>query len=320
MTKRRRRIRLVLILIVAILVLPYFQSRYYSDANRIRSFGPAATSENAEQFDPVLRIASYNIAHGRGLAESNWNGGSHQERMLRLEKIAELIRSLDADIVVLNEVDFDSSWSGGINQAEFLAEAAGFPYRVEQRNLDMRFLFWTWRFGNSILSKHRIESAAVIDLPGYRTTETWLAGKKRGINAAVTANGQSVRVLGVHLSHRSEALRTQSADQLVSIAARSRLPTIIAGDLNSTPSGFPNAQTSVDGRNAIDILSGAQLERNPQQPPVSDQTLTFHSSAPKSVIDWILIPSGFQFSSYRVHPSELSDHRPIVAEFSLPSQ
>lgn len=325
MTKQRRRIRLALILATAIVVLPYFQSRFYAAANRLRSFGPIPAaaptpkSKLAEQYATDLRIAAYNIAHGRGLAESNFNGGSPEQRLERLEKIAELLRSLDADVVVLNEVDFDSSWSGGVNQAAFLAREAGYRYRVEERNLDVRFLTWTWRFGNAILSKHPIESAAVIDLPGYSTTETWLAGKKRGLSATINANGKLLQVLGVHLSHRSETLRARSADQLVDIAAASKTPTIIVGDLNSTPSGFPNFQTSADSRNAIDILSAAPFSRHPLQPPVNNDALTFHSAAPKSIIDWILIPDDWQFSNYRVLLSELSDHRPVATEISPPS-
>ncbi|MAE61338.1 MAG: hypothetical protein CMJ49_08290 [Planctomycetaceae bacterium] len=36
-----------------------------------------------------LRIASYNIAHGRGLAESNWDGGNSADRLTRLDHVYE---------------------------------------------------------------------------------------------------------------------------------------------------------------------------------------------------------------------------------------
>lgn len=36
-----------------------------------------------------------------------------------------------------------------------------------------------------------------------------------------------------------------------------------------------------------------------------------------AVIDWILFPADFKMHSYRVATSTLSDHRPVVAEFSF---
>ncbi len=41
-----------------------------------------------------LRVACYNIAHGRGVAVSNWDGGDRAERIARLDQIAELLRRL----------------------------------------------------------------------------------------------------------------------------------------------------------------------------------------------------------------------------------
>jgi endonuclease/exonuclease/phosphatase family metal-dependent hydrolase len=86
-----------------------------------------------------LRIATYNIAHGRGLAESNWDGGSPADHEARLQAIAAELRAWPVDVVVLEEVDFDASWSHRVNQAEVLARAAGFPYWIEQSNYDLRF-------------------------------------------------------------------------------------------------------------------------------------------------------------------------------------
>ena len=100
------------------------------------------------------------------MATSNWQGGTLKERETRLTQIADLLRDLDADIVVLNEVDFDSSWSSSTNQARYLAKQAGYPYWAEQRNLDFRILIWKWRFGNAVLSKYPIIEAGVVGPSG----------------------------------------------------------------------------------------------------------------------------------------------------------
>lgn len=264
-----------------------------------------------------LRVASYNIAHGRGVALSNWNGGDRDERIARLDKIAGLLSEIDADVVILNEVDFDSSWSHSVNQAQYLAEKAGFPYRIEQRNLDFRFVFWKWRFGNAVLSKFPITNAQVVDLPGYSILETILVGKKRGVICDLQLGEREVRLIGVHLSHRSESVRVSSAVMLVDLALESALPTILAGDMNSSPPGFSKSATDPNGKNAIEIYDSSGIfKRLPMDGPPANDQLTFHSNEPDRVIDWILIPADWQFLQYNVELSKLSDHRPVYADIS----
>ena len=312
---KKRWSRATTVLLVA-LFLPYGFSRV---ASVWRSLSVHSASDVAQgRTGPAargLRIASYNIAHGRGIRKSNWDGGNRAERMDLLDQIAALLRKIDADIVVLNEVDFDASWSHSTNQASYLAKHAGYHYWAEQRNLDFRFLLWTWRFGNAVLSKYPITDAQVVSLPGYSTWETLLAGKKRGIICDIAVGDSAIRVIGTHFSHRSESVRVHSAELLVTMAADSDLPTFVVGDLNSTPSGFPGSVRDRNGNNAVETFdrSGA-FQRLPSMLPVTDADLTFHSVEPNSVIDWILIPQDWMFLHYAVELSEHADHRPVYAD------
>jgi endonuclease/exonuclease/phosphatase family metal-dependent hydrolase len=312
---RQRWFRLALIVSV-VLLLPYLFSRFASPWRRVSVYSmPTGAAATPQRSDASLRIACYNIAHGRGLAASNWQGGSRAERLARLDQIAQLLRRMDADVVVLNEVDFQSSWSHSVNQARVLAEKAGYAYRAEQRNVDCRVLLSAWRFGNAVLSKYPIVDARVIDLPGYSAWETVLAGEKRGVLCDIKAGEQAVRIVGLHLSYRSEAVRAESAVLAVQIAADSSVPVIIAGDLNSTPPDFPGAATTPDGDNAIAVIDrSGRFCRSPASPPVTDSHFTFHSAEPRQVIDWIIIPADWHFRQYRVQPSPLSDHRPVFAD------
>jgi len=74
--------------------------------------------------------------------------------------------------VVLNEADFDATWSGGINQAQWIAKHAGYPYHVEQRNYDVSLPFFKPRFGNAILSRWPILDAEQIELPAVSKWES----------------------------------------------------------------------------------------------------------------------------------------------------
>lgn len=302
-----------LLVAVAVLLLPYLFSRLASPWRRVRVRSTVGATAAAKE-SSGLRIVTYNIAHGRGLAESNWQGGSAIERRERLDRIGDLLKELNADVVVLNEVDFQSSWSGGVNQAEYLAKRAGYPHWAEERNLDFRVLLWTWQFGNAVLSRFPISSAREVPLPGEVWWETIVAGKKRAVLCEIDVPGGPLRMIGAHLAHRSEPVRVSAAKVLAAVAKQSELPLVVAGDLNSTPPGFPRANTS--GENAIEVLDAAGcFQRSPLAAPQAAD-MTYPSVHGESVIDWILIPKTWQFRDYRVIESDHSDHRPIFAEIA----
>lgn len=313
MENRRRIISRVVCLALVLTLVPYIFSRVASSW-RCLSIHASPSADAPTLNGRPLRIACYNIAHGRGQSTSNWTGESRIIRQQRLDEIAKQIALIDADIIILNEVDFDSSWSFSVNQAKYLADAAGYAYRAEQRNLDFRVLFWKWRFGNAVLSRFPIRDATVLNFPNYSQAETLLAGKKRGVECVVDVEGTLIDVAGVHLCHRDEGVRTKSVELLV----KKTKPKLIAGDFNSTPAGFPQSTTDASMGNAMDKVDKSDLfQRRPIDLPVGESDFTFHSSDPRSVIDWILASDDWEVVEYKAIPSLLSDHRMLVAEVLL---
>jgi endonuclease/exonuclease/phosphatase family metal-dependent hydrolase len=309
----KKRILGIVFALLMVLLGPYLVSRLMSSSRCLVIHSDSSEPVEAPTGEQ-LRVACFNIAHGRGVAVSNWDGGTAVERTTRLDQISELLRKIDADVVVLNEVDFDSSWSHSVNQAEYLANRSDYPYRVEQRNLDVRLLLWKWRFGNAILSRYPITNARTIDYPSYATWETVLAGKKRGSICDIQIGERTVRVVGAHLSPRSESVRVESSLMVSNIAAKSSAPVIVAGDFNSTLPSFPQSATDQRGRNALAMLTETgPFHGRPSEPPDSTG-YTFHATEPRSVIDWILVPRDWQFVDYRVVPTRLSDHRCVWAD------
>lgn len=305
--------------LAAVLVLPYVFSRIASRWRYATVHSATTTADTAPTAQTHLRIGCYNIAHGRGLAESNWAGGSAVERMARLDSIAALLQQNNADILVLNEIDFDCSWSHSINQARYLAEKAGYVYWAEQRNVDFRVLFWKWRFGNAVLSKYPITAAQVIHLPGRSGVESVMGGKKRAILCEIDCPGRSIQVIGAHLCEKSEAVRVSSANTLLNIARMSNVATILAGDLNSTPPDLPESAVDVNGNNAIQTFDdGDDFQRHRPAVPLRQEDLTFHSENPCCIIDWILIPANWMFLTYKSAATELSDHRPVFSDVVWP--
>ena len=311
----KKRWLIVTIIFLSIILVPYILSRVLSPWHIISGYSITQTDKTIDPEKASIRVACYNIAHGRGVAESNTDGGNQKERLDRLNKIAQKLNSVDADIVVLNEVDFNTSWSYSINQAKYLAQNSGYSYWLEQRNLDFRILTWTWKFGNAVLSKYPISEEEVLNYPGYSSLETILAGKKRGISCLVTLGKKKVKIIAAHLSHRSEDIRVKSAELITEITSKSDVPTILIGDLNSTPTGFPKSVKDKNGENAIDHLDQSRVfQRFPDQSMISEENFTYNSIKPVSVIDWIFIPKNWKFLKYKVEDSKLSDHRLIYAD------
>jgi len=315
--RHRRKLLLLLAVLLAVGVGPYVVSRARSAGRRVRIVElPDVAAAEFTGNVRTLRILTYNIAHGRGATDGNWDEGGDAKRK-RIAAIANLIAEQKPDVVVLNEIDFHAVWSGGQNQAEAIARQAGFRYRVEQRNIDFRFAYGSWKFGNAVLSRYPIIATELIDYPPVAVWEAWLAGKKRGVVCTLELSpGQRVQVVAVHLQTRDMIARLRAARVLLNRKRDASLPMILAGDFNASPVGFPYSERAPAeyGRvNTMDMLTAlGRLDHRPKEnPQLAD--FTYPTMSPDRVIDWVLIPREWRFTDYRVIDSDLSDHRPVVA-------
>lgn len=276
----------------------------------------SAIVDPQQPFD-TLRVGCFNIAHGRGpiLRTANWNGGSGKEKLTRLIQIAQLLRDARLDIVVLNEVDFDCFWSGGIDQAKTIARHAGYPYSVQQKNMDLAIPGLSVRCGNAILSRYPIDQAVLLDYPNPSWFQDIFVGSiKDGTIAAITLPDQSrLNVAAVHLSLDGETVRTASVKMIQAFGKTSDTPLIVMGDFNSTPSGYPDHKTNAAGENCIYmLLADDQFQTLPKGLPPSPNELTFPSEKPVRLIDWIFVSTEWQIVEKTVIQTNLSDHLPVT--------
>ena len=218
-------------------------------------------------------------------------------------------------------MDFDSAWSGYLNQAEYISKRAEFQYCVEQRNFDLAVPFFRLRYGNAVLSRYPIEGAHRTVFPGYSAWETVLAGKKHGLLCTIKLDDtRSIQLLAVHLEHRSESVRLQSALEIETVRETTVLPLIAAGDFNSTPVSFPGATPDHTGQTAMSwLLDSGMYQTLPTSEPTK-KDFTFSSTKPAKVIDWVLVPVDWKMVSRSVIDSQLSDHRAVVMEVETSSQ
>ncbi|NIP57538.1 MAG: hypothetical protein GWM92_07595 [Gemmatimonadetes bacterium] len=309
-----RGLALVLAAFFALTVLWWGTGRATADGRRLQVRSWRQTPITIPDTATRIRIVTWNVAHGRGDVGPgllrNFRGGSAEERAARLARISSLLEDANADVVVLNEVDFESTWSGGLNQAEVLARAAGYGRWVEQRNYDLRFPLATLSFGNALLTRLPVEEASRVEIPPHSRLEALVAGAKGASAVRVETRAGPITVVPVHLEHRSEETRRAAVPVLDSLRARQSAPVILAGDFNSAPAGWPGAE----GRTALAELLGLGWRSPRAEGPPSPGAWSYPTYEPESAIDWILVEPSLTVVENRVlaGPWELSDHAPVL--------
>jgi endonuclease/exonuclease/phosphatase family metal-dependent hydrolase len=305
--------------IAALLALWYFGGRlaHFAKPISVVTLKPMTPSPSAES-DDVLRVAAYNIAHGRGgvLGQKNRAHPSREALIAHLDQIAAQIRSQQVDLIVLNEVDFDADWSFGVDQAEYLARKGGFPHLLKQKNMLVALPFYHLSFGNALLSRFPISHPSFIDFDELSRLESLLVGDHDGFRCEVQTERGPLTVIGIHLEYRSESIRLANAETIDALnRANGETPLLALGDFNSIyePIGSRNTETSTALTVLLDQYGFQSAEGTTGQPPRS----TFPSTDPKRRIDWILGRRIRAFTNPQLIDFHCSDQRMIVAEVQL---
>ncbi len=253
-----------------------------------------------------IRIATYNVAHGRGyaLGESNWSG-EEEGKNSRLVDIGKFLKNQSFDIVVLNEVDFSASWSGNVDQAKIISEAGEFPYLARQINYNLFVPGFSLKFGNAILSRYPIVSAERVKIPALNPIEYWVFGNHDAIKAKISIGSTSISLWGLHLEVRDEDARLIAVKYILENIDQD---TVIAGDLNSRPS-LNNEKT------AYDLLLGSNYFNS--FPDRKSSQYTFPTQNPNRTLDWILFPKNWSMVTGNVWKVDYSDHLPVSVALKL---
>ncbi len=244
----------------------------------------------------TLRIASYNLLHGRDLA---------QRGAVDLAAAVTAIAELKADVVALQEVDRGQDRSGGVDQVAELAAA-----------LDMTGVFCpalhgnpdqSWvspddehdgaAYGVGLLTRLELAGTECVELPGggagARSPHAslrnpgWDREPRVAMCARVRAGQWSLSVIVTHLSYMPwRALR-----QLRTAADTATRPRLLVGDLN-LPAW------------AVRVAVPAWRHAGGQA--------TFPAWRPRLQMHHVLIDGDVDVDQAVAHPRTTSDHRPLV--------
>lgn len=221
-----------------------------------------------------LTIATYNI-----------HGAVGCDRRFSPDRVADVLREIDADIIALQEVPLGGTRTP--NVLAVLQEATGYV-AAEGPACDRP----ERRYGNAVLSRYPILSMRAIDL-------SFGSREPRGaLDADVNCHGHLLRIVATHLGLRT-AERHDQIRKLLQMFDTEEMPVILLGDIN---------EWFVWGRSLRWLVSHFQAVPAPR---------TFPSRYPVFALDRIWIRPRHRLVHVEVHATPLariaSDHLPLIA-------
>lgn len=235
----------------------------------------------------AIRVMTFNI-----------HAGKDSQQAENLVRVAAVIDSADADIVLLQEVDRRTRRAGGADHFEELLRLTRMR-GVFGKSLD----FQGGEYGIAILSRWPLDSVAVVPLkvdPPQDRSGTY--EPRVGLHVRVHSPGGPMDVINTHLD--AGAPGTFRRQELIAVLAHMKHrgitgPLLFGGDLNARPTTDDIAAVSfvlTDAFGACGTGTGN----------------TFPAQAPDRRIDYIFYQRA-RCTEARVLETLASDHRPMLA-------
>lgn len=202
----------------------------------------------------IVKVLSFNILHG-ATTRGDFD----------LDRIAQVIKDTDPDLVALQEVDFLT------NRARKYDLVTELGWRTKMAPLFARAMPYDGgEYGEGVLSKTSFLSSRNVALPFTPGNEPRSAAEI----TTVLASGDTISFVGTHLDHlRDETDRISQAQRINEVFSRNAYPTIMAGDLNATP----ESKTI----RILEEIWTASYDKNDPAP-------TFPSENPNRKIDYVM--------------------------------
>lgn len=253
---------------------------------------------------PSIKVATYNIGKNELAAD-----------VANLDELSKAIAKIDADVIVLTEIDNKTARSKKVNQLEEIAKANKMDFAFGKA-LD----FDGGEYGVGILSKYKIEKSQVVNLPSGG------AEQRVVLLSQITKPGfdSPIIIMGTHLDwqkdptirigqvrHILDATIGDTETGFDNIAASIK---ILAGDFNSTAKEQPIEEISYFW-NPVE-KKGVNYRTWPAVNPTIDIDHIFTYKGQVWDVKNMTIPTDSKDFQW----SKVSDHLPVIAELELQEQ
>ena len=247
-----------------------------------------------------IRVLSYNIHRAIGI-----------DRRFAPERIVEILKGHDADIVLLQEVDEGAPRSRELELAKELAEALDYPHYVMGHNVSMRK---GW-YGNATLSRFPILRERNIDL-------TIGNKKRRGCqHTTIDIRNSKNKSFPLEVFNLHLGLSARERQKQAGILAKSKEYETLHNDAACLIGGDFNDWRSLLRALFIEGYDFQCATDKDNKKGLPNALKTFPSFAPTGGLDRIYYRGGLRLISAkrcRFRKSKIaSDHLPIITEFDL---
>ena len=249
----------------------------------------ACASARLSAGERVARVLVYNM-----------HAGKDAKGVDNLARIAALVDSLRADIVLLQEVDRNTQRSGGVDQPAVLAKLTG-HHVAFGKSLD----YQGGDYGIAIMSRWPIQSDTTYRLPvdPPQQRSGGLYEPRTALRAIVATPNGPLAVLNTHLDPsgddkwRRQEIRTFVA--IVDTLRQRGIATVAGGDLNSTPESTTQQTVRAAGLRDAWTICG------------QGEGLTYPADSSVKRIDYLYLTGAATCRDAVVITTDASDHRPV---------
>jgi endonuclease/exonuclease/phosphatase family metal-dependent hydrolase len=233
---------------------------------------------------------------------------------VQFDRVRDVLVGLDADVYVLQEVDWQCRRSGDRSIARDLADALNlnWVFAGEFQEIGEGQQGRPALTGQAILSRYPIDEVSVLRFERQAALRWNLDPfqPRRGGRIALRARMGGVVVYNAHIeSARDDRFRARQVDEILADYVRkpdSSAPLILAGDLNTGPAQRSPVVQSIVSAGLADALGDASESR---------KTSVRHTYP----LDWIFVKRLHTGAGDVSDHGKASDHYPLWAMLTIPS-
>lgn len=252
-----------------------------------------------------LRVLEWNVHHGVG------TDGKYD-----LDRIASWMARMNPDVILLTEVEKNTSWGNENQPARYEALLEAKTGRHWHAMFTQEFGDWSANGkGHLILSAFPLDAVSRITI----TPSDGLKGAGAAGEASITVNGRNISLVVSHLDPDSQSMRLTQAKDVIAWANSYAENRIIGGDLNAWPdqSSIAEFTSTYNDSWAVAASKGTAVAVSGISPAGATRSgridyIFYSKDASQLVLRRSQVYDARDSSGYMP-----SDHRPLVSTFEV---